>query len=94
MRKGLDMKVIYFVAVILFFSGCATIKGFFGSNPEEAPPVVTAPAPTAPVAVAETKKTDEPESEPLTKYSDNANMAPATDRKMNLIYNQVPVHCG
>ncbi len=73
------MKVIYFVAVILFFSSCATIKGFFGSNPEEVPPVVAAPI--APAAVAELKKTDEPESEPLTKYSDNANMAPATDRE-------------
>ncbi len=76
------MKVIYFLAVILFFSSCATLKGFFGLNPEEAPPVVAAPiAPAAPVAVTEPKKTDEPESEPMTKYSDNANMAPATDRE-------------
>jgi flagellar L-ring protein FlgH len=82
MRKGLNMKVIYFVAVILFFSSCATIKGFFNSNSDEVPPVVVAPLSAAPVADAtEQKKTDEPEQEPLTKYSDNANMAPATDRE-------------
>ncbi len=76
------MKLFYFVAVILFFSGCATIKGFFGSHEEE-PAVVAAPvAPAAPVAVVEEPKpVDQSEAEPLTKYSDNTNMAPAADRE-------------
>ena len=76
------MKLFYFVAVILFFSSCATIKGFFGSHEEE-PAVVAAPvAPAAPVAVVEEPKpVDQSEAEPLTKYSDNTNMAPAADRE-------------
>ena len=64
------MRLVYFVVVIIFFSSCATIKGFFNSADE---------VPVA--AVAEIKKADEPEAEPLTKYSDNANMAPSTDRE-------------
>ncbi len=76
------MKLFYFVAVILFFSGCATIKGFFGSQEEESTVVATPVAPVAPaVAEEEPKPVDQSESEPLTKYSDNANMAPAADRE-------------
>lgn len=63
------MKLVYFIAVILFFSGCATIKGFFKT---EAPP---------PVAVAAPPVAAEPEPEALTKYSENSNMAPAADRE-------------
>jgi flagellar L-ring protein precursor FlgH len=77
------MKLFYFVAVILFFSGCATIKDFFGSHEEE-PAVVAEPlAPAEPVVAAEEepKPVDQSEAEPLTKYSDNANMVPAADRE-------------
>ncbi len=75
------MKVIYFVCIILFFSSCATVKGWLGLNGEDAQaPLVVVQAPPPP-AVVEPKKTEEPETEPLTKYSDNSNMAPSTDRE-------------
>jgi flagellar L-ring protein precursor FlgH len=78
------MKVIYFVTLfptlILFFSGCATIKGFFGLESEAAPVAVVTPvvAPTVEVSPAPEAAAD---SEPLTKYSENTNMAPSTDRE-------------
>ena len=76
------MKFVYFICVILFFSGCATVKGWLGFNSEDAVQPIVMTQPQAPeVAKAEPKKTEEPETEPLTKYSDNSNMAPATDRE-------------
>lgn len=83
------MKLFYFIAVILFFSSCATIKGFFGSQDEEPVAVVTPTAPAVPVmalaapaaALDAPKPVDESEPEPLTKYSENSNMAPAADRE-------------
>ncbi len=74
------MKLMYFLVLILFFSSCATISGFFKSNDEDTPVAVTSPV-VPNVATAEVKKVDDSESEPLSKYSDNANMAPSTDRE-------------
>ncbi len=64
------MKVLYFIVIILFFSSCSTLKGFFKSDSEVTVPIAEAP-----------KKVDDSESEPLTKFSDNSNLAPATDRE-------------
>lgn len=78
------MRLIYFIVVILFFSSCATIKNFFKSGDDDvvlptATAAVVLPASAGPAT--EPKKIEDSESEPLTKYSENSNMAPSTDRE-------------